>query len=282
MLVNTLLVGLLDRDNGISGKVLEFSQDFLCHLPHAVFNKARIFMRGEDHMSLIATLQEFVDTAAHRLLEDSDDLLEVHVLVVIRFNAEESLAALVMGGHGNGSKEIVDFLFVDIKVLKNPHRPFLHDILCTGAGSHSGYFSTDTLPDYRCTERTAGNCPGMDLDHFVTGSMTDGSLPLDHEFAAHEYFRAIGVFMAVKELARYNTAQLLDLVHIAVNRLLENFIDDFEIPGKVGTFETAWQINEDVEIGDEDDRALFAPVHFNKFFHVFDADPGKVDPYIRG
>lgn len=74
VLVDTLLVGLLDRDNRVSAQVLKFCQDFLCHLPYAVFHKPRIFVRGEHNVTFVPTLEELVDAAAHGYLEDADDL----------------------------------------------------------------------------------------------------------------------------------------------------------------------------------------------------------------
>ena len=99
MLVDTLLVGLLDRDHRISGKILKLCKHFLGHFPDTVLNEPRIFVRGENHSSLVTPLEEFIDAAAHRILEDTDDLFKIHMLVIVRFDTEETLAALVVGSH---------------------------------------------------------------------------------------------------------------------------------------------------------------------------------------
>ena len=54
VLVDALLVGLLDRDHGIPAQVLEFGQDFLGHLPYAVFHEPGIFVRGQYYSTFIA------------------------------------------------------------------------------------------------------------------------------------------------------------------------------------------------------------------------------------
>ena len=56
MLVNALLVGLLDCDDGVTCKVLEFRKNFLGHFPYTVFDESRIFVRGKNHISLVAAL----------------------------------------------------------------------------------------------------------------------------------------------------------------------------------------------------------------------------------
>jgi hypothetical protein len=71
---------------------------------------------------------------------------------------------------------------------------------------------------------------GMDFDNFMAGSFTDRGLTLDHKLAAHEDLCTISIFMAVKEFARNNAAELLDFIDIPVDRLLENLINHFKIP----------------------------------------------------
>jgi hypothetical protein len=46
---NILLVGLRDRDYGITGKVLKFCKYFLGHLPYTVLYEPEVFVRGKHH-----------------------------------------------------------------------------------------------------------------------------------------------------------------------------------------------------------------------------------------
>ena len=280
--MDALLVGLLDRDDRVTGKVLEFRKDFPGHLADAVFHEPGILVRGEHYGTFIASLQELVDAAAHRVLENADDLLEVNVLVVVSFDAEKSLPPLVVGRHGDRGEEIVDFVLGDIEVLQDVHRAFLHDVLGAGAGRHAGHFRADTLPDDRAPERPAGDGPGVHLDDFMAGSMADRGLALDHELAAHEDFGTVRVFVAVEEFSRHHAAEFLDLVHLAVNRLLENLVDHLEIAGKVGALEASGEVDVDIEVRDKNNRAFLAPVDFDKLLDVLDPDPGEVDPDIGG
>jgi hypothetical protein len=87
--------------------------------------------------------------------------------------------------------------------------------------------------------------------------------------------------MAVKQLARNNTAEFFDLVNIPVYCLLENFVDHFKVPGEVCTFEASRQIDVYIEIGNENNRSFLVPVNLNKFFYIFNPDSGKVDADIR-
>jgi hypothetical protein len=120
----------------------------------------------------------------------------------------------------------------------------------------------------------------MDLDNFVTGSLADRCLTLDHELTAHENFRTICIFMPVKEFTRDNAAEFLDLVDVPVNCLLENLIDNLKVPREVCPFKGAREVDIDIERGNKNDRAFLVPVHFYEFFHIFYTDSCKVDTDI--
>jgi len=281
MLVDTLLVGLLDRDHRVPAQVLKFCQDFLGHLPYAVFHKPRIFMRGKYHVAFVAALEELVDPAAHRYLEDPDDLLKVDMLVVIGLDAQESLAPLVVRGHRDCCEELIDLALLYIKTFENPHCPLFHDVLGAGTGGHPGDFSTDTLPHDRGAECAAGNGMSMDFNDLMAGCVADRCLALDHELAPHEDLSPVGVFMAVEEFSGNNAAEFFNLVDVAIDCLLEDFIDDLEIAREVGALEAAGEVDIHIKVGDEDDRAFASPVHFHQFLYVLDTDPGQVDTDIR-
>jgi len=280
VLVDTLLVGLLDCDHGIAGKVREFSQDFLGHFTDTVFNKPGILVRGEHYCAFISALQELIDPAAHRVLEDPDHLLEVYMLVVIGLDTEESLAPLVVGGHGDRIEELVYLVLGDVEILQDPVGAFLHDVLSTGAGCHTGDFRTYALADYWCAKRAPGYCPGMYLDDLMTRCMADRGLALDHELAAHQHFGTVCIFVPIEKLSCNNAAEFLDLVDFPVNCLLEHLVDHFKIPREVSAFEAAGQVNVNVEYRYKYYRSLSAAVHFDKFFDVLYADPSEVDPDI--
>jgi hypothetical protein len=154
---------------------------------------------------------------------------------------------------GNSGEEFIDLILTDIEAFQYPHGALFHDILGTGTCGHAGYFSSDAFPHYWMTECPSCDCACMDFDYFMTGGMTDGGLAFDHEFAAHEYLCPVRVFVAVEQFARNNAAKFFYHIYIAVNRLLEYFIDHFKITGKVCTLEAAGQVNVDIEIGNEYD-----------------------------
>ncbi len=87
--------------------------------------------------------------------------------------------------------------------------------------------------------------------------------------------------MAVQEFSGNHTAELFNLVDIAIDSLLEDFIDHFEVAGEICTFETSRKIYVNIKIGDENYRSLLMTVDFDQFFYVFYTDPGEIDPYIR-
>jgi hypothetical protein len=87
--------------------------------------------------------------------------------------------------------------------------------------------------------------------------------------------------MAVEQFARNNAAEFFYHIHIAVDRLLEYFIDHFEIPGKVRTFEAAGQVDIHIEIGDKNNRSFIMAIYFDKFFHIFNPDTGKIYTNVR-
>jgi len=238
-------------------------------------------MRGKNYLALISPLKEFIDTAAHGVLENTDDLFEIDMLVVISFYTEESTAALVVGCHRDFVEECVNGSLFNIEALQDPHGSFFHDILGARACRHPGNFGPDTFAHDRFAECTPGNCPGMHFYYFVADGMADRCLALDHELAAHEHFCAVGILMAIQEFSRNNTAKLLDLVDIAVNSLLEDFIDHFKVTGKVCTFETSGKIHIYIKIGDENYRPFLVTVNLHEFFYIFYTDPGEVYPDIR-
>ena len=261
-------------------RYLEFCQHFLGHLAYAVFNEPGILVRGKHHCAFIPAFQEFIDAAAHRVLEDADHFLEIHMLVVIGLYAEESPAPLVVGGHGDSREELVDLILRNIEVCQDPVGAFLHDVLGAGAGGHAGHFCTYALPYDGGAEGATGYGPGMHLDDLVAGGMADRCLALDHELAAHQHLGPVRVLVPVKEFSCNNTAELLDLADFPVNCLLEHLVDHLEIPREVGALEAAGQVHVDIEYGYEYYRPLSGAVHFDKFLDVLHADPGEVDPDI--
>jgi hypothetical protein len=88
--------------------------------------------------------------------------------------------------------------------------------------------------------------------------------------------------MAVEQFPRHNTAEFLNLVYLPVNGLLQDFVDHFEIPREVCSFQASGQVDIDIKIRDEDNRPFFMAMYFNEFFYVFYADAGEVNPDIRG
>jgi hypothetical protein len=88
--------------------------------------------------------------------------------------------------------------------------------------------------------------------------------------------------VAVEEFSRYHAAEFLDLVHLAVDRLLEDLVDHLKIAGKVGPLEASRKVDVDIEVRDENNRSFIIPVNFDKLLDVLDSYPGEVDPDIRG
>src|SRR5208337_3503208 len=148
-----------------------------------------------------------------------DDPLKIDMLVVIGLDAEEAPAPLVMRGHRDFGKECIDGILVDTKILKDVVCPLLHDILGTGTRSHARNFGSDALSHDRLAEGPFCNRPRMDLDYFVAGRVTYRRLALDHELAAHEDLRAIGVLMTIKQFPCHRAAEILYLVDLAIDRL---------------------------------------------------------------
>jgi hypothetical protein len=162
------------------------------------------------------------------------------------------------------------------------HRTLFHNVLGARAGGHTSNFCTNAFPHDRGTERPSGNCPCVNLDDFMTGCVTYRGFALDHEFAAHQNFGSVGIFMPVQKFSRYGAAEIFDLLDLTVNCLLEYFIDHFKIARKIGPLETAWQVDKDIKCRDEDNRALIRPADFHQFFDIFYSDPGQVDANIGG
>jgi hypothetical protein len=86
----------------------------------------------------------------------------------------------------------------------------------------------------------------------------------------------------VKQFPCHNAAEFFNHVDFPVNRLLEYFIDHFKIPGKVRSFEGAGQVDVYIEVGNENNRSFFVAMYFDKFFHIFNPDTGKVYADVRG
>ena len=238
-------------------------------------------MRGKYHGTLVAPLEELVNTAAHRILDNTDDLLKVYTLVIIRFDTEEPPSPLVVGGHGYLREELIDLILTDIEALQYPHGALLHNVLGAGAGCHARDFGTNAFPDDRAAECPPRDSTCMHLYYFLTGCQTDRRLALHHVFTAHVYFCPVRVFMAIKQFSCHDAAELFNLVDIAINRLLEYFVDHLKIPGKVCTFKAAGQVDIDVKIGNKNDRPFFPAMYFNEFFYVFNPDTGEINTDIR-
>ncbi len=279
--MDTLLVGLFDRDHRITRQVLKLCKDFLGHFPDTVLHEPGILVRGENHSPFVSPLEELIDAAAHRVLDNTDDLLEIHMLVIISFNTEEPPSPLVVGSHGDCYEEFVDLILADIKVLQNAHCPLLHDILCAGAGSHARNLRADALSYDWGPERPPGDSTCMYLHYFLTGGVTDWGLALNHVLTAHEHFCPVRIFVAVEQFPCHNAAEFFNHINIPVYRLLEHFIDYLEIPGKVGSFEAAGQVDEHIKIGNENNWSFFVAMYFNEFFYVFDSNSGKIYTDVR-
>jgi hypothetical protein len=81
--------------------------------------------------------------------------------------------------------------------------------------------------------------------------------------------------VAVEQFPCHNAAEFFNHINIPVYRLLEHFIDYLEIPGKVGSFEAAGQVDEHIKIGNENNWSFFVAMYFNEFFYVFDYNSGE-------
>jgi hypothetical protein len=126
--------------------------------------------------------------------------------------------------------------------------PLHHDILGTGTGSHTGNFRPDALAHDRLPEGAPCDSSCMYLDNFMADSMCDRRFAFHHELAAHKDLGAIRVLMTVKEFSRNNAAELFNLVYISVNCLLKHFINHLKVPGEIGTFQAAGQVDVDIKI----------------------------------
>ena len=191
------------------------------------------------------------------------------------------LAPLVVGGHGHLGEELINLILADIEAFQYPHGALLHDVLGAGAGGHTGDFGTNAFPDDRAAECPPRNSTCMHFYYFLTGGLTDRRLALHHVLTAHVHFCPVRVFVAIEQFSCHNAAELFNLVDIAVNRLLEYFVDHLKIPGKVCSLEAAGQVNVDIEIGNENDRPFLMAMYFDKFFYIFNPDTGEVYPDIR-
>ena len=165
------------------------------------------------------------------------------MLIIIRLDAQESPAPLVVRRHGNFRKEGFYYLVFNPKILEDMHRTLFHDILGAWAGGHTGHFCPNTLTHNRCTKRPAGNRACMNFYNFVAGRMTDRGFPLNHEFTAHQDFGPVGIFMTVEEFSRYGAAEIFNLFNLTIDCLLEHFIDHFKIAREVCPLETPGQVD---------------------------------------
>ncbi len=96
----------------------------------------------------------------------------------------------------------------------------------------------------------------MDVHDLVAARLADRGLPPDHELAPHPDLGSFRVFVPVEEFPRYCAAEFLDLIHVAVDGLLQYVVNHLEVPGEIRPFEASGEIDEDVEFGDEDNRPL--------------------------
>ena len=61
MLVDALLIGLPDGNNGIPGEIFELRKHFLGHLSDTIFNKPGVFVRGKEARNgLSGTVSEVI------------------------------------------------------------------------------------------------------------------------------------------------------------------------------------------------------------------------------
>jgi hypothetical protein len=238
-------------------------------------------VRGKYNSTLVAPLEELVNAAAHRFLDNMDDLLKVNTLVIISFDTEEPSSPLVVGGHGHLGEKLIDLILTDREAFQYPHGALLHDVLGAGAGGHARDFGTDAFPDDRAAECPPRDSTCMHLYDLLTGSFTDRRLALHHVLAAHVHLCPVRVFVTIEQFSCHNAAELFNLVDIAVNRLLQYFVDHLKIPGKVCSLEAAGQVNVYVEIGNKNDRPFLMAMYFDKFFYIFNPDTGEVYPDVR-
>ena len=199
------------------------------------------------------------------------------MLVVVDLDAEEAATTLVVGRHRHLLEELLGRLGVDSEIVEDLRRVLGHDVLGAGAGGHAGHLGPDRLADDRFVEGPLRDRPGIDLDHLVAARLRDRGLALDHELRAHDHLGPIRVLVPVEEPARHRAAELLDLGDVALDRLLQHLVDHLEVPREVRPLERAGKIDEDVELGDEDDRALVLPRDLDQFLDVLHADARQVD-----
>jgi hypothetical protein len=88
----------------------------------------------------------------------------------------------------------------------------------------------------------------MYLDDFVANGMCDRGFAFHHELTAHKDLGPVSILMTVEEFSRNNAAKLFDLVYISVNCLLKHFINHLKVPGEIGTFQAAGQVDVDIKI----------------------------------
>jgi hypothetical protein len=88
----------------------------------------------------------------------------------------------------------------------------------------------------------------MYFDNFMADGMSDRCFAFHHELAAHKDLSPVSILMTVEEFSRNNAAEFFNLVYISVNCLLKHFINHLKVPGEIGTFQAAGQIDIDIKI----------------------------------
>jgi hypothetical protein len=126
--------------------------------------------------------------------------------------------------------------------------PLHHNILGTGTGRHTGHLCPDALTNDRLTERPPCDSTCMYLDNFMADGMSDRCFAFHHELTAHKDLGPVSILMTVEEFSRNNTAEFFYLVYISVNCLLKHFINHLKVPGEIGTFQAAGQVDVDIKI----------------------------------
>ena len=86
-----------------------------------------------------------------------------------------------MGSHGDFVKKCLNLVLVDPEILENMICPLLHDVLGTGACSHTSNFRPDALAHDRIPEGAPCDSTCMHLHYFITGGATDRGFALHHD-----------------------------------------------------------------------------------------------------
>ena len=136
--VDRLQVLLAGHDEGLGGQVGVALDHVAHHLPHAVLDEARLFVRLGDDRQLVGALHQLVDLRAHRALDDPQQLRRVDPgrAALGAADVERADAALVVGGDRHRLDRPLDLLGVEA-LLGQPFagEPGDH-LLGAGAGGH--------------------------------------------------------------------------------------------------------------------------------------------------